>query len=275
MNRIFAAFLTALFAAALSAAPPDSGRSAREIFRFPAPEAVQGVAADGDSVYVFANRTIGKYGKKNGEKTGGWQDDSGGPFRHLNAGVVDGGRLYGAHSNFPGVPMTSSVEIWDTGTLEHLGSVSFGILPAGSLTWLARNPGTGVWYYCFVNYDSPKSGVPGRGAGWSFLAKGGSSPDAAVPFSESWVFPPELVEEFSGGGASGGAFGSDGRLYVSGHDAPKLYVLEFPKAGSQLQWVDTVTVTFHGQAFVFDPENPNLIYGIDRKTKEVVVDSLK
>jgi ribose 5-phosphate isomerase B len=41
-----------------------------------------------------------------------------------NAGTVRDGSLYCAHSNFPRVPMASSVEIFDTGTMKHVGTHS-------------------------------------------------------------------------------------------------------------------------------------------------------
>src|SRR3546814_8779330 len=47
--------------------------------------------------------------------------------------------------------MTSSVEVFDTRTMEHVDSFSFGIL-RGSLTWLDRHDG--AWWAGFANYDN-------------------------------------------------------------------------------------------------------------------------
>ena len=50
------------------------------------------------------------------------------------------GKLYAAHSNYPEWPMTSSLEILDAETMEHVGSHSFGI-QWGSLTWVDWHDG--------------------------------------------------------------------------------------------------------------------------------------
>ncbi|NIR39319.1 MAG: hypothetical protein GWO22_26155, partial [Actinobacteria bacterium] len=51
--------------------------------------------------------------------------------------VLDG-KIYCAHSNYRYFPMTSSIEVWDADTLEHIGSHSIGIR-LGSLTWLDKH----------------------------------------------------------------------------------------------------------------------------------------
>jgi hypothetical protein len=40
--------------------------------------------------------------------------------------VIDG-KIYAAHSNYRFFPMTSSIEVWDARTMEHVGSHSIGI----------------------------------------------------------------------------------------------------------------------------------------------------
>jgi len=54
-----------------------------------------------------------------------------------------------------------------------------------------------------------------------------------------------------------------------------MYVLDFPKGGSILQRVATISAPLEGQAFSFDPTNENIVFGIVRKTKEVVVFEIK
>src|SRR5690606_36702816 len=103
--------------------------------RFNVPEARQGVAVDAEHFYAIDNRVIAKYTKSTGALVQRWEASETVPLVHLNAGVVVGRKLYCAHSNYPHYPDTSSVEIWDTGTLEHIGSKSFGITD-GSLTWI-------------------------------------------------------------------------------------------------------------------------------------------
>lgn len=261
--RMTGVFMTILFwAVAVDAAEPADDWKSREIARFSAVEAKQGVAVDADFFYAIDNRRIGKYDKKDGRRVDGWNEVKGGPFIHLNAGFVKDGRLYAAHSNYPGTPMLSSVEIWDVAAMRHCGSHSFGTGP-GSLTWFTERDG--LRYACFANY-----GTKGRE----------NEPPPVSPivcFDEQWrsvgghVFPPTLVRKFGTSSASGGSFGPGGFLYVTGHDAKELYVLDFPKAGSVLNWIATIPVAMEGQAFAWDPVRENILYGIVRSRKEIVV----
>ncbi|MEQ1730361.1 MAG: hypothetical protein ABL982_18495, partial [Vicinamibacterales bacterium] len=119
---------------------------------FPAPEAGQGVAVDAGHVYAVGNTTIAKYDKVTGTLVKRWVQEKDGPLIHLDGAVVRDGRIYAAHSNYPQWPMTSSLEIWDATTLEHIGSHSFGI-NWGSLTWVDFHDG--FWWMVFANYDQP------------------------------------------------------------------------------------------------------------------------
>jgi hypothetical protein len=84
--------------------------------------------------------------------------------------------------------------------------------------------------------------------------------------AEAWVFPDALVEKFDDMSNSGGSWGPDGKLYVTGHDNAELYVMELPKIGSELKWVGTIPAEIGGQGFAFDHSQPGVIYGIIRKT---------
>lgn len=234
-----------------------------ELRRFKAREAHQGVATDGRCFYAISNRAIGKYRIETGERLGGWMGEKDGPIVHLNAATVRNGRLYGAHSNYPGVPMLSSVEIWDTATMQHVDSHSFGI-DAGSLTWLAWRDGR--WLACFAQYAA-SSTATGRNPSWTQVVQF----DDRWRRMAGWVFPPELIERFAGNSSSGGAFGPHGFLFITGHDARELYVLEFPKAGSVLRWMDTVPISAEGQAFDFDPADPANLFSISRRSGEVIL----
>ncbi len=105
-----------------------------ELKRFKAVEARQGIAVDEKYIYVIGSRQIGKYDKETNELVAHWEDEDG-LIIHLDSGVIINGKLYCAHSNYPGIPMTSSVEIWDTQTLKHISTHSFGI-QRGSCTWI-------------------------------------------------------------------------------------------------------------------------------------------
>jgi hypothetical protein len=263
--------LSALMRAAEPAAPaaaairPSGDWSYTDIRRFPAPEARQGVAADDEFLYVISNHALGKYRKETGVRVAAWECPLGEPLTHLNAGVVHAGRLYCAHSNYPGVPNLSSVEIWDTATLKHAGSHSFGRAD-GSLTWLDRR--NNRWIACFVHY-SGKGGEPGRGAEWTRLVEF----DDDWRETGGWAFPGALMKVLSvrGFSVSGGAFGPDGLLYVTGHDDTALYVLKIPNAGSTLEWTGAIPISAQGQAFGWDPREPGVLYTLSKAGREIIV----
>ena len=101
---------------------------ATEVGRYHAQEARQGAAADADHIYAIVNFIIGQYDKTSGKLIQRWQGSRGGPIRHLNSCFAENRKLYCANSNFPEVPMASSIEVFDTGTLKHRQSLSLGIL---------------------------------------------------------------------------------------------------------------------------------------------------
>jgi hypothetical protein len=74
---------------------------------------------------------------------------------------------------------------------------------------------------------------------------------------------------------SGGSWGPDGLLYVSGHDHPEVYGMRLPKMGSILELVKTIPVNIAGQGIAWDRSTPDTLYGIVRGTKEVVVSKLQ
>jgi len=109
--------------------------SLQEVARFPVPEARQAVAVDRYHFYAINNTVIASYERTTGRLRQRWEASDGVPLRHLNSGIVRNGCLYCAHSNYPQFPESSSIEIWDTATLNHVDSYSFGITD-GSLTWI-------------------------------------------------------------------------------------------------------------------------------------------
>ena len=245
----------------------QADRTEKVIATFEAPEARQGVAVDERFLYVISNHAIGKYDKKTFEKVAGWECPEGEPLIHLNAGIVLGGLLYCAHSNYPSVPMTSSVEIWNPDTMEHVDSHSFGVLH-GSFTWMDRKDR--FWYVCFAHYSN-RAKEPNRDPSWTTLVKF----DDQWRRLEGWVFPANVVEEFGDYSSSGGAFGPDGRLYVTGHDHQKLYILEFPEGGSTLIYRGSIDIQAEGQAFAFDPDDPWRFYSIVKRERRVIISNLE
>lgn len=83
--------------------------------------------------------------------------------------------------------------------------------------------------------------------------------------AEAFVYPDELVDRFEELSNSGGSWGPDGHLYITGHDLGKAYAMLLPEAGSVMRWVDTVTLDVRGQCIAWDrsAEEPTL-YGIIR-----------
>jgi len=237
-----------------------------------AEEAHQAVAVDDAHVYAITNAAIGKYDKETGERVGGWSGGDDGPILHLNSGVVIDDTLYAAHSNYPGAPMVGSIEMWDTGTMEHVGSRSFGIYE-GSAAWVDFHDGS--WWVAFVHYGRR---VNGEGAGGAVAGKG---PDwsTLVEFSPDWerrqgfVFPTDLVDQVRPYSFSGGAWGPDGHLYVTGHDSTRVFELGLPRAGSQLRLLETHDFPGEGQGIAWDPSRSGILYGIRRSDNEVVVTS--
>ena len=244
----------------------SSDRTFKEIRKFSAPEARQGIAVDDKYCYVIGTRVIAKYDKQTGNPVKKWQENENGPIIHLDSGVIVDGKLYCAHSNYPATPMTSSVEIWDAQTLQHIGTHSFGI-HWGSCTWIDRRDG--YWWAVFAHYEKFKP-ILHTDNHWTTLIKF----DDDWRFLQGWTFPEEVLQKFSSKSNSGGSWGADGLLYCSGHDKPELYILKLPQAGSILELVEIVPVNSQGQGMAWDRSKPGVIYTIRRKDRQVVISKL-
>ena len=264
------AALIALLAACGLAAAAQSERELAEIARFAVPEARQGVAVDAQHFYAITDRGIGKYDKYSGAQVAKWEGPKGGPVIHLDSGAIVDGKLYAAHSNYPAEPMTSSVEIYDAASLKHLGSHSFGIM-WGSLTWLDRHQG--AWWAVFANYSRVfgQSQRPYGNSYWTTLVKF----DDKWQWQEGWIFPSSIIQRSEPMSISGGSWGPDGLLYVTGHDHPEVYALRLPRAGSILEHVETIPFAIHGQGIAWDRSNPGTLYGISRPNSHVVAAQLR
>jgi len=175
------------------------------------------------------------------------------------------GKLYAAHSNWPDWPMTSSLEIFDTEKMEHVGTHSFGI-QYGSLTWVDWHDGH--WWMTFANYD--------RLIGPGKTPYGHKANTLMVKFAkdfrpvESWTLPRAILDKFEDMSNSGGSWGPDGYLYLSGHDPAEIYRMRLPKAGSVLELVDVIPMNIRGQGIAWDRSQPGVIYGIIRATKKEI-----
>jgi hypothetical protein len=233
------------------------------VARWTAEEARQGVAVDARYFYPMTNNRIGKYDKKTGKRVATWE----GPkalYPHMNSCVVDGTQLVCAASNHPSVPMASAVEFFDTATLKHVRTVALPPLP-GSLTWIERRGKD--WYAGVANYDDGHGGEPGHDHRWTLLVR----LDAEFRLTGSWHFPEDVLARFAPMSNSGGSWGDDGLLYITGHDRAELYGMRLPEAGTVLEHVATIPLPTDGQAFSWDRSSPRQLWSLERKTRAVVV----
>ena len=252
---------TALLVVVAVAAGAQAAPEAHELRRFSAEEANQGVATDEHFFYAIADHEIGKYDKETGKRVAQWKGEPP-AFIHINSCSAVKGDLVCAMSNFPGVPMTSSVETFDRATLRHTSTHALG--PGhGSLTWIDWHAGS--WWACFANYDA-KGGEPGRDHRSTVLVRY----DERFVQQESWLFPDDVLDSFGHMSASGGRWGTGGYLFVTGHDLPEMYVLKLPAAGARLEHVTTIKIPTGGQAFDWDMGHPDRVWSIERKGNTVV-----
>lgn len=241
--------------------PPATHPTLTQIAEFVVPEAGQGVAVDSRYFYAVDNTTIAKYDKKTGVLVTRWAQEKGGPLIHLDGGMVRDGKLYAAHSNYPAWPMTSSLEIFDAATLTPLASHSFGVR-WGSLTWVDEHDG--FWWMVFANYDQPY--------GPNKTPYGGTANTTLVKFTlgfdvvQTWTLPASILDRFELMSNSGGSWGPDGFLYLTGHDLSELYRMRLPKTGSVLELVSTLPMNIRGQGIAWDRSQPGVIYGVIRAT---------
>ena len=256
----------ARYASLPSAPKPEltkHGLVAEEIRRWKPRGANQGVAVDATHFYGIGNFLVGKYDKTTGERVAEWVGLRGGATIHLNGGLLQDGLLVLAHSNFPQLPMASSLEYFDPATLQPVKTFSLGIR-LGSLTWAEKKDG--FWWACFSNYNDQGT-TPGFDQRWTYVGKF----DDRWQMLESWIFPAQVIATWGVSSCSGGSWGNDGLLYVTGHDAKELYVLRLPKMGVTLEYITAIDVPFEGQAWAWDRSDTRIIYGITRRSREVVV----
>lgn len=249
-----------------AAEPPRFQAKSLQVFK--SHDARQGVAVNKDYVYVVNNFRITKHDKKTGEALLQWDggNDVTGPLKHLDSGMVYQGDIYAAHSNYPNFPMTSSIEIWDAETMEHKGSHSFGI-DIGSFTWMDRYDGH--WWGAFANYDKTQKNQhqPYGYTNHTQVVK----MDDDFNILEKWTLPKGIVDLISPMSNSGGSWGKDGYLYITGHDNEEVYVMSLPKTSSELKWIATVDVPgMYGQGLAWDRTEKSPILWTIRKSDHTV-----
>lgn len=247
--------------------PPTMTSTVVESYEIP--EINQGIGVDAEHFYAIDNTSIAKFTKDTREKIAERDYEDIGAIHFDSAAVVDG-KIYVAHSNYSTWPMTSSLEIFDAATLDHLDSYSFGI-QLGSFTWVDQAP-DGSWWGGFANYN--------RVFDKSQFAYGNKYTTQVVRFTADWevaeqyVIPDPVVEKFEDMSNSGGSWGPDGNLYLSGHDPAEAYVMQLPEIGSTLNWIGTVPLAIAGQGIAWDRSQPDVLYGFVRATRTVSVNKV-
>jgi hypothetical protein len=231
-------------------------------------DADQGIAVDRDHFYAIDNSEITRYDRDSGRPELQFVGAEDGPIKHLDSGMVRNGKLYAAHSNYPEWPMESSIEVFDTRTMKHVDTYSFGIAH-GSLTWLDRHHGS--WWAAFANYDKVQDGMD-QPYGGTYNTKVFQLDDDFQPV-QSWTIPHGILDRFEEMSNSGGSWGPDGNLYLTGHDLPETYVMALPESGTELTWVDTVALDgIEGQGIAWDRSDRRhpTLFGISRDNDRVV-----
>lgn len=226
-----------------------------------ADEADQGVSAGRRHVYAISNHAIGKYDKRTGKRVAHWDGDPA-LFPHMNSCIERGSELICAASNYPATPQRSMIDYFDARTLRHKHTVPLDGFP-GSLTVLTRHGGH--WWAIFANYDG-KGGVAGRDHRATLLVE----LDDRMREVRRFSFPPTILARFAPRSCSGGAWGKDGLLYVTGHDKQELYAIRVPARGTTLDHVATYAIPTNGQAIDWDPSAPDTLWSIQRSTRQLV-----
>lgn len=260
MNGVIAAAIAILIlSSCASLQQPEALIDSRTVKRWRSIDATQAVAVDADHVYVIHSRNISKINKQSGATITRWvAADQASDIRHLNSGVVYQHKLYAAHSNWPRWPPDNSIQIWNTDVLSLLTSITLPIAD-GWITWLDRY--AGYWWVVLAQYGDS----PARRARLIRL-------DENFKPGDVWEFPQALLDTLKPMSNSGGSWGPDGLLWLTGHDFPRAYRVALPAAGSKLYWCDTVLLPgIDGQGIAWDrTATTSALFGVNRSMRVVV-----
>ena len=214
-----------------------------------APEAVQAAAAHGKHVYAIASRSVAKYDRRTGQKLAASQGEA----KHLNSGLFWNGRLYCAHSNYPGKPENSQIMVLDVESMRLSIFKDFGD-SGGSLTWAIRKDGH--WWCNFAHYgdQNHKTFLVKFDEQWRELGR--------------WTYPKSVIRHLGSHSLSGGVWRGDD-LLVTGHDDPVFFRLQIPNSGNVLTHLDEQAAPFSGQGIAHDPITGGMV-SIHRKNRQIV-----
>ena len=219
-------------------------------------KASQGVAVDSKHFYAISNTKITMHDKVTGDQICDWEADRNNAafihFQHMNSATSINGKLYAAHSRFPIAPNENTVEIFELNekSITHQSTIR---MPSdhGSLTWIdKRNDGT--WWMCFAVYGKSENQK-------TKLVKY-TYENGKFTEQQSWFFPKETIAKWEAMSCSGGSWGADGKIYVTGHDNSVVHILEIDLTNT-LKHLRTAPVSgIFGQAIAWDrsTEKPTL-----------------
>ncbi len=211
--------------------------------------ATQAAAADATRVFAVSNTKVATYDRASGKRLA----LSEGAAEHLNSAFLHDRKVYCAHSNYPKLPETSEIRVYDPATNKLTIFYEFKN-PPGSLVWNIHDGKN--WWCCFAHYgaDNAKTVLIRFADGFKE--------------EQRWTFPAKVVNDWDKMSASGGIFDGD-TLLVAHHHFKVLYRLKVPKEGAELQFVEALASPFPGQGIARDPKTGGLV-GIDRPEKKVI-----
>ena len=198
-------------------------------------------------------------------------------IKHLNSGVIIKNRLYSAHSNWPELPARNSIEVWDVDSMTHVESIEL----AGGNTWITWvDHYRDHWWVVLAQYDAITGAIGNRVSTASTGEKDSANESRTrllrlgmdLEILDTWYFPPELIAEFAPMSNSGGSWGPDGKLWLTGHDQPRAYIITLPQTGSQLVWESSVPMPdIEGQGIAWDRSAIEpMLFGVCRTAKRLV-----
>ncbi len=217
----------------------------QEINRYSVDHADQGVAVDYQYVYPISNQQVSKYDKLTGKKIDQWI----GNVEHLNGGIIKNNKLFLTENT------SNQIIILDPNTMKTFGKINISI--NGSLNWIDyyQNTWWGINAHYRKNLDQTR--LINFDQNWKSV--------------QEWKLPNTVLERLKPFSISGGAFGPQGYLYLTGHDKKEIYVLGVPTEGNELQLIKILETTFPGQGISWDGNN---LWSTNRNLKKIIVSEL-
>lgn len=114
----------------------------------------------------------------------------------------------------------------------------------------------------FANYDRPFG--PGKTPYGHKVATQMVKRTGDFRFVQAWVMPKPILDRFEAMSNSGGSWGPDGFLCLTGHDPAEVYKLRLPKAGSALELVEIIPANIRDRGIARDCSSRGTLYGIIR-----------